>query len=116
MFQGSEELYKILFTSGAHVSFVYVGDVAHITTCLGKKLQILRGDKNGLLCICPGWNLQTLESDQTFSVPNVKEFIFPNCMGLNAIIYCVLSIYLVNLSGGRLLTFFHNRLFRFSKF
>jgi hypothetical protein len=26
--------------------------------------------------------LQTLESDQTFSVPNVKEFIFPNCMGL----------------------------------
>jgi len=39
--QGSGELYKILFTSGAHVSFVYVGDVAHITICLGKKLQML---------------------------------------------------------------------------
>jgi hypothetical protein len=67
---------------GAHVSFVYVGDVAHITICLAKNLQILRGDKNDLLGICLGSNLQTLESDQTFSVPNVKEFIFPNCMGL----------------------------------
>jgi hypothetical protein len=71
-----------------------------MTICLAKNLQILRGDKNDLLCICLGWNLQTLESDQTFSVPNVKEFIFPNCMGLNVVIYYVLSIWLISVVAG----------------
>jgi hypothetical protein len=32
----------------------HVGDVAHITICLAKNLQILGGDKNGLHCICLG--------------------------------------------------------------
>ncbi len=49
-----------------------VGDVAHITICLAKNLQILGGDKNGLHCICLGWNLQTLELDQVFQV--LKSF------------------------------------------
>jgi hypothetical protein len=50
-----------------------VGDVAHITICLAKSLQILGGDKNGLHYICLGWNLQTLELVQP---PEVLQIIF----------------------------------------
>ncbi len=84
-----------------------VGDVAHITICLAKNLQILGGDKNGFCCICLGWNLQTFEPTKLLVFQVLKEFILPNCNFRGSEYGHILcTIYLINVSVGWLSTFF----------